>query len=299
MTEGKRKDNILKIIIALIGLAGTIIAAIIGVAFGKESQDKYVQSQIANVSGDGNTVTMNSVDDLVKNYNKLSEENETLKDQNQQYFSDYKKVSEEKEALSAQLKDSPVIQLKDLGLCIDGDAININRSNSYALINGAEYFSKDFIDHLTSDSTSVTIQDDAMYIGKIVADRASLSSKKIIDLGGGQILDSTTDSYGNTHLNVVKLGYNTSINYSLDEKYSFLKLKIAIDESSSSYNSNNCTVAILADGQLIQTSPQLDKISTKEIEYKDLQINNCSRLEIKCTGDSGVYPIIYDGEVYN
>lgn len=297
MTEDKKKDNRLKIIIALIGLAGTIIAAIIGVAFGKESQNKYVQSQIANVSGDGNTVTMNSVDDLVKNYNKLSKENETLKDQNQQYFNDYKKVSEEKEALSAQLKDTPTIQLKDLGLCINGDNMNINRSNSYAIINGAEFFSKDFIDYLTSDSTSVTIQDDALYLGKIVADRSALSSKWIIDLGGCEVLDNATDSYGNTHLDVVKLKYNSSINYNLNEKYSFLKLKIAIDESS--YNDRIGTISILADGQLIQTIPQLNKISTNEIEYKDLQINNCSRLEIKYTGDRYIYPIIYEGEVYN
>lgn len=291
-------NTIIKIIIALIGLAGTIIAAIIGVAFGKESQNKYVQSQIANVSGDGNTVTMNSVDDLVKNYNKLCEENETLKEQNQQYFNDNKEAKEEIEALTAQLKDSPVIQLEDLGLCIDGDNININRSNSYALINGVEYFSKEFIDNLTSDSTSVTIQDDAMYIGKIVADRALLADKPIIDLEGCEKLDSATDSYGNTHLNVIKLSPNRSINYSLDKKYSLLKIKIATDESTKSYG-EDCTISILADGQEIKTTPPLNKISTEEIEYKDLQINNCSRLEIKCIDGYLIYPIIYDAEVYN
>lgn len=297
MTKEKRKENQLKIIIALIGVAGTIAAAFIGVFFGRESQNKYVQSQIANVTGDGNTVTMNSVDDLVKSYNKLSEENETLKKQNQQYFEDYQLTKEEKEALNVQLKDTPAIQLKDLGLCIDGDDININRSNSYAIINGAEYFSRDFIDNLTSDKISVTIQDDAMYLGRIVANRAALSSKRVIDLGGCQILDNATDSYGNTHLNVIKLERDSNINYNLGGNYSLLKLKIAIEESS--YNDKKCSISILADGQEIQTSPQLNKISTNELEYKDLQINNCTRLEIKCTGDWGIYPLIYDAEVYN
>lgn len=95
----------------------------------------------------------------------------------------------------------------------------------------------------------------------------------------------------------IKLADGNDIVFSLNEKYSLLKLKIAIDESSDS--NRQCTVSILADGQEVWTSPQINKISTKELDYPELKINNCSRLEIKCSGDWSVYPLVYDAEVYN
>ena len=67
----KGKKNIVKIIVAILSL----LAAIYG---GYSIQNVYVQSQVANVTGNGNTVNINSVDDLVNNYNKMSEENEIL-----------------------------------------------------------------------------------------------------------------------------------------------------------------------------------------------------------------------------
>ena len=146
-------------------------------------------------------------------------------------------------------------------------------------------------------ATSITIKDSIMFLGKVIADKADLLSQRVVDEGEASISENTTDAYGNTHVNAIKMRNENNIVFSLDEKYSLLKLKIAIDESSA--NDDQCKITILADGKEVKTTPQLDKISTKEIEYKDLQINNCTRLEIKCNGNWHIYPLIYDAEVYN
>ena len=274
--KGKKVRIFVELLIAVLSLAA-------GVLGGSFVQNKYIESQVANVSGDGNTVTINNVDDLVKNFNKLMEENETLKEQNEDYYTDYKEAKETIDSLEVQLGDSPAIELKDLSLCVDGEDKNINKNKSYAVINGADYFSEDFLNSIIADNTSITIKDDVMYLGKVVADRENLFAQRIVDEGGASVVDNATDSYGNTHVNVLKLDGGDDIVFSLNEKYSLLKLKIAIDESSNS--SGQCTVTVLADGQEVWISPQLDKISTKELDYSELKINNCSRLEIKCSAD--------------
>lgn len=288
--KGKKVRIFVELLIAVLSLAA-------GVLGGSFVQNKYIESQVANVSGDGNTVTINNVDDLVKNFNKLLEENETLKEQNEDYYTEYKEAKETIDSLEVQLGDSPAIELKDLSLCVDGEDKNINKNKSYAVINGADYFSEDFLNSIIADNTAITIKDDVMYLGKVVADRENLFSQRIVDEGGASVVDNATDSYGNTHVNALKLADGNDIVFSLNEKYSLLKLKIAIDESSDS--NRQCTVSILADGQEVWTSPQINKISTKELDYPELKINNCSRLEIKCSGDWSVYPLVYDAEVYN
>lgn len=281
----------------------TIIAAIItgglGLIVGKQIQIQQTASQIANVTGSGNNITMNSVDDLISEFNDLSEENEKLKKQNDQYFKDYTSVTEEKDNLSNQLNNTPNVELKNLGLCIDGKDININRNNSYAIINGAQYFSKEFIDNLVDiNTTSVTIQDEIMYLGKVVAEKEELFTQRIVDSNDYEVIDNVMDSFGNTHINCGRIGNGGKVCYSLNEKFSLLRFKISIDEESRGGDSN-CIISIMADSKPVYTSKPLNKVSTKQLEEIDVKINNCSVLEISCSGDYSVYPIIYDAIVYN
>jgi len=299
------RDNVIQIVIGILGAICTIIAAFIGIKHGENKQNEIVQSQIANVNGDGNTVTMNDVNDLVNSYNDLIEENETLKEQNEQYFNDYKTIKEEKDSLqeeknslTTQLQDSPDIQFKNLGLCINGKNININKKNSHVVINGVDYFSKDFVNSLVDKNTSIAIKDDTMYLGRIVADKEKLFSQRVVDSYGFKIIDSITDSYGNTHSNAGKFSYSNSVVYfNLNEKFSLLRLKIAIDETS--YSDYTGIITIIADEEIVYTSDELDKVKTNEIVEEDIHVNNCTLLEIRFEGEGGIYPIIYDAEVYN
>ena len=108
----KKRNNI---IVAVIGGICTIIAAILGNQYGINSQVEYIQSQVADIDGDGNTVNMNNVDDLISNYNDLVEDYEQLKDENKNYYSENEKYKE-------QTENAPTVELKNMGLCKIGRA---------------------------------------------------------------------------------------------------------------------------------------------------------------------------------
>jgi hypothetical protein len=215
------------------------------------------------VNGDGNTLTINNVNDLVDQYNKLVKDNETIEAQKNQYFEDYNKVLEENENLKAQLKGSPSIELKNMGLYIDGSEININKNKSYAIIDGTEYFSREFINNLVDqNTTSMTIQDENLYLGKVVTDSANLLNQRIVDSSKYEIADKIVDSYGNTHISAGKFSGNGFVYYSLNEKYSLLKLSISIDEEAD--GDKQCSITIKADGEEVYTFSSLNKVSTKK-----------------------------------
>lgn len=244
---------------------------------------------MANIDGNGNTINMNSVDDLIKNYNDLVEENKILQEKNNQYFDENKTSKERLEVL----ENAPTVELKNMGLCINGGDIGINN----AIINGTDYFSKEFIDNLVSDDTSITIKNETMFLGKVIAERADLFSQVIIDQRKCNFEDTATDSYGNTRTNTLQVNYGASIIFNLNKKYSLLKFKIAIHTSSN--KDSKCTISLFADDQEVKVISDLNKITTQELVFDDIDINNCTKLEIKSSGDQRVYPLIYDAEVYN
>lgn len=283
----KKRNNI---IVAVIGGICTIIAAILGNQYGINSQVEYIQSQVADIDGDGNTVNMNNVDDLISNYNDLVEDYEQLKDENKNYYSENEKYKE-------QTENAPTVELKNMGLCINGDDININKNDSCATINGVDYFSKEFIDNLVGDSISVTIKNDTMFLGKVVVEKEDLFYQPIIDNHGGNIIDNAIDSYGNSHTNVLQIGEGSSIIFNLNKKFSMLKFKVSIDKSSE--RGNKTKVIVSADDKKVKVIPELDKITTNELIFNDININYCTKLEISCVGGGVIYPLIYDAEVYN
>lgn len=265
----------------------TIIAGAIGGAY---VQNRYINSQIANVKGDNNTVNINSVDDLIKRY-------EELELQNSVNLQNYDKVSKENEELKKQQENSPVVQLKNLGLFVNGEELNVNKNNSYAVINGTDYFSKDFLLKLIDKNLSFNIKDDNMYIGRIIAETASLFEQRVISNNGVHSEENVTDAYGNVHAKVVKFDNDAQVIFSLNQQYTFLKFKIAIHEDSNINDEGIITIS--ADGKSVYTTPKLEKVSTKEFITPEININNCSTLEIKCASDRHCIPLVYDANVYN
>lgn len=291
MTNGKNIKKFKgKIIVAVIGGLCTVAAAILGNQHGINSQVKYIQSQVADIDGDGNTVNMNNVDDLVKNYNDLVEDYEQLKNENKKYY-------EENEKYKEQTENTPTVELKNMGLCINGEDINMNTNNSCAVIDGTDYFSKEFIDNLVNEDISVTIKNETMYLGRIIAEKANLFTQVIIDQSGCKMIDDITDSYGNTYINVLRVQRESNILYNLNKKYSLLKFKLSVADNSD--KNKVCTVSIFADDKEVKTIPQIEKTTTHELSFDEISINNCTKLEIRCSGDYYVYPFIYDAEVYN
>lgn len=289
-----KERNKTSIIVAVIGLIATIVAAVLGNIHGTSQQNQYIQSQIANVDGDNNTVNINDVDDLVNEYNRLTSENKSLVSQNAEYFDDLKEEKERVEELENNtdsriieleqlLKDKPDVQFKNIGLAIEGEDIPINSTNSLVIINNRTYYSDEFVKNLISSDTNMTIQNDIMYIGKIIKEKSYLSDEWIFDRSGVDLESSLTDSYGNVHTNALEF-YSTSssITYSLSNEYSLLKCNLSISKNANVDSTG--IITIKADDVIIYTSPVLTK-TTKPFNVEDIPINNCSLLTIQYNTD--------------
>lgn len=284
------------LITGILGIIGTISAAIIGNSTGEKNAVEQLYSQITTVTGDNNSVIINSVDDFLAQYNKLQSENETLKAQNSQYFSDYTEQKNINDNLESQLNERPAVMYNNLGLCINGEDIPINKQNSIVTIDGKEYYSKELAESFLDDTQNITVKGDTLFVGKVVADKSQLIDQWIIDEWDCDIESSVNDSFGNNYFDSLILWTRSGhITFNLNNNYSYLKIKI------SSYPENKSSICgsiiIKADEEIVYTSPEIN-IFTEVIDA-DIPINKCSTLTITGTGSDFYRCIISDAIVYN
>lgn len=296
-----KENNKTAIVVAIIGAVGMIISGIGGSLVGKnsaqEEQEKYFQSQIVQIEGNNNSVEINNVDDLVKEYNNLLSENKTLKEKNTSYFNDLTETKDKLKSLEAQLGDIPQITYNSLGLVLDAQDMSINKNSSMVTIDGKDYFSKEITEKLLPDGKNMTIKEDSIFVGTVVADKSNLIGKKTMTSSYCKEGESCTDSYGKTYSNALSFNYKGKIIYVLDEKYSLIKFTIAIRDSA--HMDNTGIVTIKADDTIIYTSPTLTK-TTEAFTEIDIPINNCKLLTIEYNTDSWDNDcIISDIVVYN
>lgn len=292
-----KKEFKLTILAGGFSIIASIITGILSYNQGETTQIEYIESQIANISGSGNDITFNNINDLVDNYNDILSKNKTLIEQNQQYFNKNQELDKTVTNLEAQLNNAPIIEFNNLGLVIEGEDKNVNNEKSQAIINGVEYYSKDFLKSFINDDKTISIKDNTMYLGRIVQEKKNLFSQVIIDSQDYLIRENVTDSYGNKHLKAACMQSDSRVIYNMNNNFNFLKLKIAVSENSK--RNSQGVILIKADDKDVYTTDQLNKISTKEIVCLDININKCLKLEIKCIGDIGINPILYEAEIYN
>lgn len=292
-----KQKHIVKIICVIITAIVTIIASYnSGTTHGIKQQDNNVQSQIVSVDGNNNTVMINDVDTLIAEYNKLISENETLRQQNKQYFNDYIEQKDTNSALETKLDDSPDFLFSSIGLCIDGNQIPINTENSIVDINGREYWSKEIVTSILPKTKTVNIKDSTLYIGQIIADPVNLFDQ-FINYSYGFKFNNTiyTDSYGNPHSNCVSCdAVNGSITFVLNNKYSKLKIGAAINSN----NPYNATFLIKADDTIVYTSDEMN-VKTEPFIVSDIPLNNCNLLTIEYDQDYTYTLVLYDAVLYN
>lgn len=290
------ENNKATIIVAVIGAVATIGAAIAGNAYGESQQNQYIESQIATVNGDNNNVTINNVDDLVNEYNSLLSENESLKEKNTSYFNDLTDTKEKLESLETQMGDVPQISYNSLGLTIDAQDISINKNNSMVTIDGREYLSKEIAEKLLLDNKNMTIKDETIFVGTVVADKAKLFEQWAVNKKDCSTNFTGNDSFGNARTNaMIFTYYGGNIVYNLDRKYAYLKCTVSISEE---YPINsNITLTITPDiGE--PYSVQITK--TTEPFDIEIPINNCLLLTIDCDANNrSSSVIISDAIVYN
>lgn len=165
------------IITGVLSIAGTVAATAMAKDQGEQETINQLNSQIANVNGDNNTVTINSVDDLINEYKELTAENKLLVSQNTEYsneleetksrLAEYENQADSKvQELEQQLNDKPDVQFRNIGLSIEGEDIPINAVDSSVIIHNRTYYSEEFIKSLIGSDTNLSVQDDRMYVGK-------------------------------------------------------------------------------------------------------------------------------------
>lgn len=307
-TKAGKPINKTAIIVALIGAIATIISAIISLNVGKaqgisegehnvQVEFEHIFGDVISVIGDGNEVTVNDIRDMVDEYIQLKQEKKTYTDQISKNLNDLEVANDRIKELEQQLANIPNMQFKNVGLAIEGDVIPINTIDSSVIINNRTYYSDDFINSIVQDNMNISLQDDVMYIGKIIKSKANLLDQWEFDTEYVRSYDNGTDSYGNMYSNVLYFPSSHSyITYNLNREYSLMKFKLAISEDASMDKTG--TLTIKADDEVVYTSPALTR-TTEAFEVMDVPINNCLLLTIEynAVGDNDCF--IFDAEIYN
>lgn len=298
-----KKKHIIEIICALIGATGAIVAGgYAGVQIERNNQQniqaEYIRSQTTNINGDNNTVKINDVDDLLSEYKELYDENKALRKQNTKYINDLSESEDKVNNLTSQVDETPEIELSDLALKVDGDSIPINSTNARAKIDGKEYFSREITEKLIDENQSIKVKDDTLYIGKVIAEQASLFAQYVVDKDGFSDIGTYKDSFGNTLPNSIYLDHDNAYSiYNVNKKYKYLKFDyVALEDT---YLDVFGTIIVKADDKIVYTSEEVTKTDAKK-QAIDIPINNCSLLKIEYSNTEFWYKCIMSNAIlYN
>lgn len=287
-----KTKHMISIIVALIGVIGTISAAIIGVKWGKSNINVIVEL-------DGKNIVLKDSD-----VQELASENEDLKGLVSEYELRIEKLESEKTDIMAQLgnisgelNEAPSIEFHNLGLSIDGEEKTINRNKATVYINGVQYYSQDFVDNLLPSNMAITVKDDMLYIGKIVNEKANLFDMAVIEKAFySYFYDSIKDTYGNVYGSALVFEYHDNFTtFNANRGYSHFKCIVAMQDG---YNGNG-SLQIKTDGNIVYTSSEITNM-TEPFEI-DIPINQASTISIGTIGEnySGSRILIANAVLYN
>ena len=181
-----------------------ILCVLIGNVWGKNSSTYYYNGQKItetelNAIMDENSEYKSLNNNLQKDMEILTVKMESLTKDNDNYKKTNHEFLDENKSLKEQIDLYPSLEYKSIGLIKNGEEQTINKNQSVLIANGNQYFSRDFIDSLVGTDKSVTIKDDMMYIGKIIAEQASLSKQWVMTKSHVDVGSNVIDSYGNNH----------------------------------------------------------------------------------------------------
>lgn len=287
-----RKKGKISIIVALIGAAGMIASAIIGAKWGKENVTVIVQL-------DGKNVVLND-----EEIQEMANKNEQLNNEISGYKEEIEKLKLESEELAnklgaanGELDDVPSIEYRNFGLSIDGEEIPVNKDKSSVLINGRQYYSKDFVDNLLPSDKTAVEKDDMLYVGKVVKEKSNLFDRQLIDTSNNNIVSIETnvkDTYGNIHdKSVVFSMYDSSITFNANKEYSKLNIILTVLDGWP----GGGIIQIESEQGVLYTSEEI--LSTTEPVEIDIPINYASSITIKQIAEGHTYNMVTDAVLYN
>lgn len=284
-------DRTVTIIVAIIGLVGTITAAIIGAVWGKSNVTVVVPI-------DGKNIVLNDKDvkKMANDNEKLNNEISGYKDEIEKLKGQSEELAEKLGAANGELSDVPAIEYRNFGLSIDGEEKQVNKHRSSVLINGRQYYSKDFVDSLLPSNQTAVEKDDMLYIGKVVKEKSNLFDRQLIDIESNiNISENVKDTYGNIHNKAVVFQWgDKSITYNANREYSNLKCTLAVLDG----ESGGGVIQIESEKGILYTSEEI--FSTTEPVVIDIPINQASSITIKqIVGSYYTYNMVADAVLYN
>jgi len=291
----------------VIECAIAIICAIIGVACGKASNTYYYNGQKItetelNTIMEENAEYRTLYNTAIKDNEILEVKIESLSKDNDNYKKVNSELTDENKMMKNQIDMIPTMEFKDFGLVISGEEKFINKRDSIVIIDGNEYYAKDFLYNLIPTNSNLSLKDNTVFVGRVIADKCNLFDKWIVDSKNCKYVSLATDSYGNKHSNVLFFEepscYTT---YNLKSEYSFLHFSLAPHKDRAT--KGGADIVIKADDVVVY-SKEITK--TTETITEEIPINNCSLLTIECK-DNRYEPVIrcvsdimlFDAKLYN
>lgn len=280
------------LITGLLGVFSSIISLKYGENKGTQNVISEITTEISNISGNNNKITINSISEFIRDYELVKTENEQLRTLNEQYYKQFEDNKNKLEIIDAM---SNVI-FSDKALVINGEDIVINKSKSMATIDGTEYLSKELAKKLLTNDEEMTIKNETIYIGKIIADKSNLFNENTVE-NGSRRESVLIDSYGNKYADSKLFKRYGGIDiYSLNKKYSMLRFTHAMANSTALGFTG--TITVRADDVVVYQADNLDK--TEKPVCVDVPINHCELLTIEYeSGNVHTGCIIANAIVYN
>ncbi len=301
-----KTKHIISIIIAVIGLIGTILAAIIGAIWGRNNVNIIVQQDGKEITLDNNGVKVMAsenedlkikITDYEAQIENLKDEKESLRIEKESLEENNTELESELTAAKGTLDEIPIVEFKNYGLSIEGEEKTINKDKSYVSINGRKYFSQDFVDNLLPDNKSAIEKDDMIYVGKIVKEKSNLFDRQMIDRTDVSCVNVETnvkDTYGNMHDKAVVISLsNNSITFNANREYSKLKCIISVLDG----KNGGGIIQIESEQGVLYTSQEI--LSTTEPVMVDIPINHASTITIKQISGRWNYNMVADAVLYN
>lgn len=291
-------DGKVKIIVALIGLIGIVVSAIIGAKWGKNNVS-------VTVNIDGKSVTLkdndiqNIADENEEFKNKISDYERQIGELEKQIDdldSERKELSDKLGVANGEIDDFPTIEYKNYGLSIDGEEKSISKDKSSVLINGRQYYSKDFVDNLLPDNKTTIEKEDMLYVGKVVKEKSNLFDRQMInrtEVSDVHIETNVKDTYGNIHDKGVTFVRESGITYNANREYSKLKCTITVLDG----KEGGGVIQIESEQGVLYTSQEI--LSTTEPVKIDIPINQASKITIKQISGVWTYNMVADAVLYN
>lgn len=300
-----RKKGINKTILAsIIGAVATILAAIIGSVAGRGIEKNNIQNEIqevlgnnVNIIGNDNSVAVNDIDELIKEYLYLKEKNEEIKNnneflttENRKIFDNLNEANKKIEGLQNEVTNKYNVDFQNLNLIING--IESDYNDKAVVIDGETFYSLGFLKFIV-DNEEVSSNNKRIFIGDVQSEEqmpVSLFDYKLFTNHWMKKISNLEDNFGNIYEKAYSIrAFNHSFNealdhvneYHIDQKYTKFTFDLIYPKDAS--QNYDYELDIFGDDNFLKTIAIDRKTEIVHVEI-DIQGVKFLQIDVRCNG---------------